>query len=515
MARARKIAVAVGIAILLLGASLMLVDLLSPLPPLENRSTSSAFTDTARTRLGAAIAPRVRAHPETSGIYPLADGPDAFAARLLLARAAERSLDIQYYIWNGDLTGMLLYRALADAAERGVRVRLLLDDNRTVGLDPILAALDAHSNIEVRLFNPFVLRDFRLLGYATDFFRLNRRMHNKSFTVDNQVTIIGGRNIGDEYFGAAPEGTLTFADLDVLAIGPVVGEVSADFDRYWASRSAYPADRLLPSARADADNAFPDAPGTRAWLETVASTTFVDALLSGTLALEWAPTRMISDHPAKGLGLAEPETLFPRILSNALGRPAAELDLVSAYFVPTGAGVETLTAIAARGVQIRVLANSLEATDVAAVHAGYAKWRDELLDAGILLYEMPLASGEPGRENVGPFGSSATSLHAKTIAVDRSRIFIGSFNLDPRSANLNTELGFVIESPVLAGRLSGFFDTAIPAAAYQVHLSDDGRLYWTKLQNGERLRYDTEPGTTVWRRAAVEIISWLPIDWLL
>ncbi len=510
-----RIAAAIALAILLSAAALALVDVLNPLPPLDGRSRSGALTDTADTRLGTAIEPRVRSHPDTSGIFPLADGRDAFAARLLLAQTAERSIDIQYYIWNDDLTGMLLYRALWDAAERGVRVRLLLDDNRTPGLDPILATLDSHPGIEVRLFNPFVLRGFRVLGYTTDFGRLNRRMHNKSFTVDNQATIIGGRNIGDEYFDAAPEGTLTFADLDVLAIGPVVGEVSADFDRYWASRSAYPADRLLPPVTADPGALLTAPPGTEEWLQVVANTRFVESLLAGTLDFEWAPTRMISDDPAKGLGLAPPETLFPQRLASTLGRPAAELDLVSPYFVPTRAGVQALESIAGRGVQVRILVNSLEATDVAAVHSGYAKWRGELLAAGILLYEMPLVRGDSEREYIGPFGSSASSVHAKTIAADRSRIFIGSFNLDPRSANLNTELGFVIASPALAGRLATLFDTTIPEAAYGVHLSDDGELYWTERRNGERIRYDSEPGASLWRRAAVEILSWLPIDWLL
>lgn len=510
-----RIAVAIVFAFLLLAATLTTVHVLNPLPPLEGRSRTAAYTDTAGTRLGTAIAPRVLAHPGASGIFPLADGRDAFAARLLLARAAERSIDIQYYIWNDDLTGMLLYRELFDAAERGVRVRLLLDDNRTPGLDPILATLDAHPEIEVRLFNPFVLRGVRLLGYLTDFTRLNRRMHNKSFTIDNQATIIGGRNIGDEYFGAAPEGAPTFADLDVLAVGPVVAAVSADFDRYWASRSAHPADRLLPPAGGDADETLAAPPGTAGWLDVVAETEFVEALLTGTLAFEWAPTRMISDDPAKGLGLAPPETLFPQILADALGQPEAELDVVSPYFVPTSAGVQAFRALAARGVHVRILVNSLEATDIAAVHSGYAKWRGELLEAGILLYEMPLVDGDTEQGYTGPFGSSASSVHAKTIAVDRSRIFIGSFNLDPRSANLNTELGFVILSPVLAGRLATLFDSTIPAAAYQVHLSGNGGLYWTELRNGERLRHDTEPGATLGRRAAVEVLSWLPIDWLL
>lgn len=218
------------------------------LPPLEGRTHSSApsAAETADTPLGRALAPLLAAHPGRSGIHPLSDPRDAFAARAMLANAAERTLDVQYYIWRNDLTGTLLFEALHDAADRGVRVRLLLDDNGTSGLDHWLATLDAHPLIEVRLFNPFVVRRPKAIGYLSDFARANRRMHNKSFTSDNQATIVGGRNIGDEYF-AASEGML-FADLDVLAVGPVVDEVSRDFDRYWASDSAYPVTGILPAA---------------------------------------------------------------------------------------------------------------------------------------------------------------------------------------------------------------------------------------------------------------------------
>ena len=210
------------------------------MPSLADRSVSAALRDTSDTRLGRGIEPLVALHPSEAGIYGLADARDAFAVRMLLAQTAEKSLDLQYYIWRGDLTGTLLFDALRAAGDRGVRVRLLLDDNGTPGLDARLAALDAHPNIEVRLFNPFVIRSPRAIGYLTDFFRLNRRMHNKSFTADNQATVIGGRNVGDEYFDAVGEGALDFADLDVLAVGPVVRDVSSDFDRYWASESAYP-----------------------------------------------------------------------------------------------------------------------------------------------------------------------------------------------------------------------------------------------------------------------------------
>lgn len=225
---------------------------------------------------------------------------------------------------------------------------------------------------------------------------------------------------------------------------------------------------------------------------------------------------MVSDDPAKGLGLAAPEVLFPRLLSEAIGPPRAELDIVSPYFVPTAAGVDALSAIARRGVRVRILVNSLEATDVVAVHSGYAQWRKPLLEAGIRLFETQLIAGVPGgRGSTGSMGSSATSVHAKTMAVDRARIFIGSFNLDPRSARLNTELGFVIESPVLAGRLAELFDTRIPEIAYEVRLSDSGELCWIERRNGREIRHDVEPGAGFWRRGAVEVLSWLPIEWLL
>ncbi|RIX71300.1 phospholipase D-like domain-containing protein, partial [Acidovorax cavernicola] len=216
------------------------------LPPLEGRTTSSALpaSAAAQTPLGQALAPQAAAHAGLSGIYALSDPLEAFAARALLMRAAQQTLDVQYYIWHDDTTGALLARELLAAAGRGVRVRLLLDDVGTSGLDAQWSALDQHPQIEVRLFNPMAVRRPKALGYLTDFTRANRRMHNKSLTADNQATVIGGRNIGDEYFGAT-DGVL-FADLDVLAVGAIVPEVSHDFDRYWASDSSYPVAALLP-----------------------------------------------------------------------------------------------------------------------------------------------------------------------------------------------------------------------------------------------------------------------------
>lgn len=460
------------------------------------------------------------AHPGQSGIYPLVDGRDAFAARVWIIDAAERSIDVQYYIWHLDLSGSLLLEALLRAADRGVRVRLLLDDNNTVGLDPVLATLTQHPQIEVRLFNPFVFRAWRGFGYLTDFSRLNRRMHNKSLTADNQVTIIGGRNIGDEYFGSSEE--FHFVDLDVLAIGPVVRDVSTDFDRYWTCDSSYPAERLLPSVTAvDAQQwrerltATPTLPNAARFVKVLAQQTFVRDLLAHELAFEWTEVRMVSDDPAKGLGRAAKEALLPDRLRTALGTPQKEFQLISPYFVPTASGVRFLKNLARSGVAITVVTNSLEATDVAAVHAGYAKWRHTLLRAGIRLYEVKRAFSGPTVRDRGLVGNSGSSLHAKTFSVDGIRSFVGSFNFDPRSAQLNTEMGFVIESTALAQGIASYLEKGLLDQAYTVRKAKLGRLEWVETVGTELRIHKKEPNAKLWRRAVVTLTSLLPIEWLL
>ncbi len=490
------------------------------MPPLNNRTVSYALPADEMSRLGKTLSPLIKAHPDTSGIYPLTNPEDAFAARVLLARAAERTLDVQYYIWKHDTTGTLLFDALHDAAERGVRVRLLLDDNNTSGLDPYLAVLDAHPNIEIRLFNPFVQRDWRWLGYLTDFSRLNRRMHNKSFTADSLVTIIGGRNVGDEYFGASNE--IAFSDLDVMAAGPVSTLVSQDFDRYWQSLSSYPANQLLAQASSDDKEAFAAAveqiknsAAATNYIDAIRQSSFVQHLTEGSLAMEWVPTRMISDDPAKGLGLAAPESLLPARLKDALNEPSHSLYLVSPYFVPGKEGVNAFAAMVASGVNIRVLTNSLEATDVAVVHAGYAKRRKSLLQSGIELYESRRTSAVNEREKWSSLGSSYSSLHAKTFSVDNEHVFIGSFNFDPRSANLNTEMGFIIHSPALAKQMADSFEKQIASNAYQVMLEDESRLAWVEQKNGTTIKHNEEPGVSRLKKLAIWALSLLPIEWLL
>ncbi len=519
---------ALGLLLILLAGAGWAVCAMNDLPPLHPRSRSSAFTDTDDSRLGRAIAPQAAANPGLSGLYMLTDAREAFAARILLARSAERSIDTQYYIWHSDLTGTLLFNELRAAADRGVRVRLLQDDNTTSGLDSLLAALDAHPNIEVRLFNPFVTRKPRFVGFLTDFARLNRRMHNKSFTVDNQATIIGGRNIGDEYF-AAGDGAL-FVDLDLLAVGQAVRDVSEDFDRYWASGSSYPAGQILPTVvpgrlrevEAEA-KAIEQRPEARSYVEAVRSLPIVAGLSDGRLELEWAPVRMISDDPAKGLGTAAPGELFPARLEAVLEQPLRRVGLVSGYFVPTASGEARFSAMARRGVEVDILTNAFESTDVPIVHSGYIPYRRKLLESGIRLWELRSEAGSgPGRRGmtgVGSTGSQArgsqTALHAKTFTVDGERIFVGSFNFDPRSARLNTELGFVIESPRLARKVEEAFDRLVPLQAYEVRIDDKGKLVWIERRDGREIRHHVEPGTSFFGRAAIRFLSWLPIEWLL
>lgn len=492
------------------------------LSPPESRSKSQVLTpaQAAETSLGRAVQSRLDDRPEgVSGVYPLEDSLDAFTARAMLAEGAEKTLDVQYYIWADDTTGRLLLKTLHEAAERGVRVRLLLDDNGIAGLDETLAALDEHANIDVRLFNPFPVRWPKWIGYLWEFSRLNHRMHNKSFTADSQASVIGGRNVADEYFGANRQSQ--FADLDVLALGPAARQTGEDFDRYWASASAYPVDQLLPAVDApqtllDKALAPPeDGSDTQRYLKALEQSDFLQRLLDKSLKMTWAQVSVISDDPEKALGKVQEKRLMSRRLSEALGHPQESVTLVSPYFIPGKSGVALFSELEAQGVDVTVLTNSLAANDVALVHAGYAKYRKPLLKAGVALYEMQrTASVKPKRPRAGVMGSSASSLHAKTFAVDGKVLFIGSLNFDPRSTHTNTEMGFLIESPALAAEMENSFAQDVPQSAYELAL-ESGDMRWIERHEGQRIRHDHEPETGPFKRFWVALLSLLPLEPLL
>ncbi len=503
---------------LLLLVAIGVARFLFALPSEAEQATGAALPGAADGPLCTGVGARLERHTGRTGIASLSQGADAFAARVLLADAAASSIDAQYYIWQADMTGLLLFDALRRAADRGVKVRLLLDDNGTSGVDAHIAALDAHPLIEVRLYNPFNLRRFKMLSYAFDFFRLNRRMHNKSFTVDALATIMGGRNIGDEYFGTGL--TPLYFDLDVLAVGRVVPDVTADFDRYWNAPAVHRAATIVAAY----DGGDPvgegllrlhEEPQLDEYRARIAASQLVRRLADGTLDLEWTDAVLVSDDPAKGEGAVPRDRLLATTLARAVGRVESRFDGVSPYFVPGSRGVNGFAGMEHEGIDVRMLTNSLEATDVLPVHAGYARRRKAMLASGVELFELrrEAAPGTP-RDSIGIFGSSGASLHAKTFAVDGRKIYVGSFNFDPRSVHLNTEMGLLIDSPRMAQTMHDAFDQGLGGLAWKVERRG-GKLIWTDPSDARAPALTREPGTSLPRRIALSVIGWLPVEWLL
>ncbi len=491
------------------------------------RSASSALDlPTAQaTQLGRALAPELAAHPGLSGIHALDHPHDAFAARVLLARAAERTLDVQYYIWRGDHTGTLLLASCSLKPQSAVcACACCWTTWARPGWTRRWQRWTPTHRSRCGCSTPSRCAAPRCWATWPTCRRANRRMHNKSFTADNQASIVGGRNVGDEYFGATT-GVL-FADLDVLAIGPVVHDVSADFDRYWASASAYPAQDILPAV---APAAMADlAEQARALLESPAARDYAQAIaqrlhppVAGATSCRCngpgcrcsATTRPRAWARRGAMACCCPNSMPPWACHSAAwtwSRPTS---------CPRPHGVEAFARLRQAGVRVRVLTNAFEATDVPAVHAGYAKYRQPLLELGVTLYEMrrlvPEHADQHGRPLRQRLGSSGSSLHAKTFAVDGERLFVGSLNFDPRSALLNTELGFLIDSPALAQQVAQAFEHQIPLQSYRVTLTEDGALQWHSGVGDPPPVYATEPHTTWWSRTLVSLLMWLPIEWLL
>jgi len=471
------------------------------------------------TFLGRLVAEEAGEHPGLSGFVPLSDGIDALGARLILIDRAERSIDAQYYFILNDVTGHLFVSRLLAAADRGVHVRLLVDDIATRSLDVGMAELDGHPNFEIRIFNPFSRRLGRILHFVMNFRRANRRMHNKSFTVDGVATVVGGRNIGAEYFAARED--VNFGDLDLLGFGPVARDVGVAFDAYWNDALAAPIAELVRPAR-DPDAGLESLRARIAGsLEGLESSDYGEALRSTLLdrlqgmegGVEWAPAHVVYDPPGKIRGEKVPGQIAGRLatsLLHAIGKAERELLVVSPYFVPLGVGVELLGATRARGVRSIVLTNSLASSDVVAVHSGYAPFRIPLLRRGVELFESRSDARMAGPIRAGA-ARSRSSLHAKIFVVDRRRLFVGSFNWDPRSVAINTEMGIMVDSPVLARRVAELVMALLPSAAWRVGETGSGRLRWSRTEAGRELSATREPGAGFWRRLLAAILRWLPI----
>ena len=496
----------VGLTILLSGCSAM-----SDLSELPQKTMDNARPAALSSPLYLALQSKITAHPGKAGVVPLGDGVDAFVARLQLIQAASSSIDLQYYIYHKDETGRLLTGYLLDAANRGVTVRLLLDDLTSPNLENDLLALSSHPNIHIRLFNPSIERDFRSFAMLLGFARLNHRMHNKSITVDGVVTVVGGRNIGDEYFAASND--VEFGDFDLLAVGDVVTEVSAQFDAYWNASLTQPIE-VLNSHTQRTDGLSQIEQWFAAHKHEMQNSDYVQRLRDSQLlahikaqdlAWYWGEAKVLVDPPHK----LEQDNGNQWLLSQLKPHIAsinADLILVSPYFVPTESGSEFLIDLAKSGKHIRIITNSLAATDVLAVHAGYKRYRHALLAAGIELYEV---KAQPSVRHHSWRGSSKSSLHAKTVVFDNSAIFVGSFNFDPRSASVNTEMGLYMVQPAFAAAIASSIDSKLTSLTYRLALEDEQLIWW---DDGEQRKYYADPDAGFWRILMADILGLLPIE---
>ena len=492
------------------------------------RVPSQAFDQPLLTPLGQRYWPRLASAPGESGFRLLVSGPEAFAARRALAAAAQRTLDLQYYIVAHDSTTTLLLDTVLDAARRGVRVRLLVDDLNVGSRDSELAVLAGHPNVAVRLYNPASQRGVfglpQLLDWLGDSDRLNRRLHAKLWIADGAVAVTGGRNLGDAYFDVAPD--RAFADLDVLAAGPAVAEMSRSFDLYWNSPWAVPIAAIVgpPPAPADLEQAWAglDRSAERFrdsdYIRALRQTAFGAQVRSGEVPLVVAPAQVLYDPPveARDEGAETASSIFTA-MRQAAETARHELLLVSPYLVPGERGVALLCGLARRGVRVRILTNSLASTDVPLVHAGYARYRPQMLACGVELHELRPGVASP-RTRIGL--SSGASLHSKAVVVDGELVFIGSMNLDPRSRHLNSELALRIDSRTLGRQMTTLFDDATTLdQAYRVGLDEPGdakaALHWDAVVDGRPIRYTDEPLASAWRRWFVRLLGRLAPEDLL
>jgi phosphatidylserine/phosphatidylglycerophosphate/cardiolipin synthase-like enzyme len=479
------------------------------LPPMPPRQASQALDPAARTTLSERVAAE-RGPAGRSGLRVIDGGTDALATLMHLADSAERTLDLQYYAMLNDTSARVLMQRVRAAAERGVRVRLLLDDMNTAGTDDALQRLTRHPRIEVRLYNPMpsgrMSTITKILSSLHDAQRINSRMHNKAFIADNALAVTGGRNIGDPYFLQAEEAN--FVDLDVLVAGPVVRQLSQVFDRFWNSELAYPVHTVV-EANAAAASAPLDMPDT---LPADARTDVQRRLARAgraTLGLQWAPARLIADRPSKSFAQGEPsdaETMFDE-LGALLDSAQRDVLIVTPYFVPGVKGMALIEALRRRGVHVRILTAALAATDAPVVHVGYSKYRPRLLAAGVELYELRpefAPDGAPRRGGV----HSRTNLHSKAIVVDGTTLLVGSMNVDPRSDKHNTEMGLLVRSTPLAQRLVGIIDRVCRTGAYRVGTDEDGDLRWRYTErDGRTVTFDHEPRTSWFSRTAWRLLA--------
>ena len=502
---------------LLLGISFIFIGC-TRLPTNFEKKESYAYKNTEKSKIAVEASKLSQENLDKTGVYILKNGLDAFVARIALIEEAEISIDVQYYLYHDDLIGKLFTHYLIKAADRGVRIRILVDD---MGMgdkkkDTYAAILDNYPNIEVRIFNPFSRSSGRIKQLVTSENPVTRRMHNKSFTVDNQVTILGGRNIGDEYFDADP--LINFADVDILGVGKISNEVSESFDEYWNDKLSYPANIIIKKEITQKDieeykkklDKFKEEEEGGIYHKALINSNLAKSIKANDVEYEWGKTKVLSDKPDKlSTSLSNEKYNLTPQLEPYFNNIKKELIIFSPYFVPGDAGTEYLIDLVKKGIKVKILTNSLSSNDVGIVHSGYMKYRKKLLRGGVELYEMN--ESLESKEGKKWLGSSKASLHAKSFILDREIIFIGSLNLDPRSIVHNTEIGVMVESIELGENMAKKFDQQILKVAFKLELVDN-KIIWKGKKDGKEIIFNKEPYTSFWKRLGVGFMRILPIE---
>lgn len=474
------------------------------LPRHVHKITSQALPDPENTALGHIVETSGGVR-NLSGVRLLASGDEALASLLSLADHADRTLDLQYYLIHKDESSNILLQHIRMAADRGVRVRLLVDDLNTAGEDRRFMHLEQHAHVEVRVFNPFPGGRFsllaRILASLGDVPRINHRMHNKLFVADNALAITGGRNIGDQYF--TRDSYSNFIDLDVVAAGSVVPQLSSTFDAFWNSKYAYPIASIaspVPPETGSPTYVDDQFAADAAWLEHDIGTKHLE--------LAWVPATVLADGPAKIASESSPneEDTIANNVKELMRSAKQEVIVISPYFVPGDDGVALMRELIARGVHIRVLTNSLASTDSPLVHNGYARYRETLLKLGVELSEVRPKLGQK-RKRFHPFKSSTASLHAKALVIDQKTVFIGSMNMDARSARTNSEMGIVMRSTDLARQVINLLDDISADAAYRLKVDPSGQMVWSSGDVGAEHIWYTDPETTMWQRVTLKLVA--------
>jgi putative cardiolipin synthase len=479
----------------------------------QPKSTSHSFDNVLDTSIGRNVAEWVSEHGGSSGFYPLLEGMDALGVRLHLAERAEKSLDLQYFLMKDDTAGAIMAKALLKAADRGVRVRFLLDDVFTTAPDRVLMLLNQHPSIQIRMFNPVSRRGFYSLNFLGDFKRANRRMHNKSFTADNSISVIGGRNIADEYFQLKDDSR--FIDLDIVAVGPVVPEISYTFDEFWNHSHSVPLGQLVQNKNNERLEEFRIEVGEE--LKNIYDTVYRRALqsqllqdlISGRQQLIPAEAQVLSDSPEKLTNTISTEQMrLAAELRQAIHLADEEIVFITPYYIPGDQGVKFARGLVNHGARVIVVTNSLASNNHVAVHSAYTRYRHGVIDAGVELYEV---RANAGPEKQGKTGASQNlTLHTKVILLDRRQIFIGSLNIDPRSIEINTEMGLLIDSEDMVGKMAEAIDKSIAELTYRVDINEYGELEWRTTIDDKEVVETKEPLTSWWLRAKAWFLKIAP-----